>query len=85
MFQFIDEDNTLYFASNRPNGFGGFDIYKSVMNVDGTFDKAETLLQPINSNQDDFCFIINSTTKTGYFSSKRDGGGSKPINLKMHI
>lgn len=74
MFPFIDEDNTLYFASNRPNGFGGFDIYKSVMSVDGTFDKAETLPQPINSNQDDFCLVINSTTKTGYFSSKRDGG-----------
>ncbi|MFD0989599.1 TolB family protein [Mariniflexile jejuense] len=74
MFPFIADDNTLYFASNRPNGFGGFDIYKSLMNVDGSFDKAEKLPELINSNQDDFCLVINSTTKTGYFSSKRDGG-----------
>lgn len=74
MFPFISDDNTLYFASNRPNGFGGFDIYKSLMNADGTFQKAEKLPEPINSNKDDFCFIINIDKKTGYFSSKRDGG-----------
>ncbi|MDD7884867.1 hypothetical protein [Flavivirga sp. 57AJ16] len=74
MFPFISADNTLYFASNRPNGFGGFDIYKSTMNVDGTFEKAIKLPQPINSKQDDFCFIIDAENKTGYFSSKRSGG-----------
>ncbi|WP_034044016.1 PD40 domain-containing protein [Wocania ichthyoenteri] len=25
MFPFVSADNTLYFASNRPNGYGGFD------------------------------------------------------------
>jgi hypothetical protein len=74
MFPFIADDNTLYFASNRPGGFGNFDIYKSKMNTHGTFEKAVKLPKPINSNQDDFCLVINSTTKTGYFSSKRDGG-----------
>ncbi|GAA3654118.1 TolB family protein [Flavivirga jejuensis] len=74
MFPFISANNTLYFASNRPNGFGGFDIYKSVMNDDGTFEKAEKLPQPINSKQDDFCLIIDSENKTGYFSSKRPEG-----------
>ena len=74
MFAFIAEDNTLYFASNRPGGFGGFDIYKSKMSTDGTFEKAEKLPEPINSSKDDFCFIIKKDNKTGYFSSKRDGG-----------
>lgn len=74
MFPFISSNNTLYFASNRPNGFGGFDIYKSKINKDGSFNKAEKLPEPINSNKDDFCFIFNTETKTGYFSSKRDGG-----------
>jgi hypothetical protein len=74
MFPFISLDNTLYFASNRPGGFGGFDIYKSIMTADGTFEKAEKLPEPINSNQDDFCLVIDGTNKSGYFSSKRDGG-----------
>ncbi|MFG6685521.1 TolB family protein [Mariniflexile sp. HNIBRBA6329] len=74
MFPFISADNTLYFASNRPNGFGGFDIYRSKMNVDGTFEKAEKLPKPINSSEDDFSLIINSVNKSGYLSSKRDGG-----------
>ncbi|TVQ51180.1 MAG: SPOR domain-containing protein [Saprospirales bacterium] len=29
-----DNGNTLYFASNRPGGFGGFDLYKSTRNGD---------------------------------------------------
>ena len=74
MFPFITEDNTLYFASNRPGGFGNFDIYKSKMSADGTFEKAEKLPKPINSSKDDFCFVINKDNKTGYFSSKSDGG-----------
>ncbi|MEN3324369.1 hypothetical protein VP395_11575 [Mariniflexile soesokkakense] len=74
MFPFISADNTLYFASNRPNGFGGFDIYKSKMIADGAFEKAEKLPKPINSFQDDFCLVIDSANNSGYFSSKRDGG-----------
>tara|TARA_R110002049_G_scaffold143647_5_gene305850 strand:+ start:1818 stop:2084 length:267 start_codon:yes stop_codon:yes gene_type:complete len=74
MFPFISTDNTLYFASNRPNGFGGFDIYKSKMNDDGTFEKAQKLPKPINSNKDDFSLIINSNNNSGYLSSKRNGG-----------
>ncbi|MFI1743733.1 TolB family protein [Thalassobellus sediminis] len=74
MFPVIADDNTLYFASNRPNGFGGFDIYKSIMNTDGTFGKAEKLPKPINSNKDDFSFIMNQDNVSGYFSSKREKG-----------
>lgn len=74
MFPFISADSTLYFASNRPNGFGGFDIYKSKMNADGTFEKAQKLPKPLNSNKDDFSLIINSNNNSGYLSSKRDKG-----------
>lgn len=74
MFPVITDDNTLYFASNRPNGFGGFDIYKSVMNENGIFEKAEKLPKPLNSNKDDFSLIRNSDNVSGYFSSKRDKG-----------
>lgn len=72
MFPFISEDNVLYFASNRPNGFGGFDIYKSIINENGDFEKAVKMPKPINSNKDDFSLIIKSNS--GYLSSKRDKG-----------
>ena len=74
MFPFMGHDNTLYFASNRLNGIGKFDIYKSVMNENGEFEKAEVLPQPINSKEDDLCFILETNGKSGYFSSKRKGG-----------
>ena len=74
MFPYIADDNTLYFASNRPNGFGGFDIYRSKINKEGVFEKAEKMPEPINSNKDDFCLVIDSANKTGFFSSKRDEG-----------
>ncbi len=74
MFPFIGSDNTLYFASNRPSGYGGFDIYKSKMNEDGIFLKAQKMPKPINSNKDDFSFIIDEQNETGYFSSKRIKG-----------
>jgi hypothetical protein len=74
MFPFISHTNTLYFASNRSNGVGGFDIYKSEMNEKGVFQKAKLLPQPINSKADDFCFVIEKTETSGYFSSKREEG-----------
>lgn len=70
MFPFISADNTLYFASNRPGGYGGFDIYKSKLKTDGTFEKAVKLTKPMNSVKDDFS-LITSDGRSGYFSSKR--------------
>jgi hypothetical protein len=74
MFPFFGMDNVLYFSSNKPGGVGGFDIYKCNMNDDGSFEKAEKMPKPINSNKDDFCFFIDADNKTGYFSSKRTEG-----------
>ncbi|WP_158848396.1 TolB family protein [Algibacter sp. L1A34] len=71
MFPFIAEDNTLYFSSNRPNGFGGYDLYKSTMNDDGAFEKAEKLEKPLNSNKDDLSLIMNRDNTSGFLSSKR--------------
>lgn len=73
MFPFIYKDSMLYFSSNRPNGFGGFDIYKSKINKNEVFEKAEKLPKPLNSNRDDFSLIITNNG-SGYFSSKRDKG-----------
>lgn len=68
------------FPPTDPNGFGGYDIYKCIANSKGVFEKAIKLPEPINSNQDDICFIIDADNTSGYFSSKRkEGKGENDI------
>jgi len=64
-------NGTLYFSSDRPNGFGGLDIYKiDFFNPEA---KAELLSNPINTKYDDFGVYIDSLQQSGYFSSNRSG------------
>lgn len=72
MFPFVT-NNAIYFVSDRPNGYGGFDIYKSAIDTDGTYTKAEKLIKPLNSAKDDLSIVLISDS-SGYIVSKRDGG-----------
>lgn len=72
MFPYVVE-GTLYFSSNRHMGLGGLDVYQSDFS-NGVFSVAVNLGEPINSNRDDFSFIIDSLGKKGYFASNRKGG-----------
>lgn len=72
MFPYITE-NALYFSSDRTMGLGGLDIYKAD-HADGVFGVGINLGEPINSNRDDFSYIINTSGEKGYFASNRKGG-----------
>lgn len=72
MFPYFNE-NTLYFSSEGLYGFGGLDIFESKFNG-RDFSDPKNLGEPINSNKDDFSFIIDTKSKYGYFSSNRDTG-----------
>lgn len=61
----------LYFSSDKANGFGLLDIYKTSWNDRQT--PASILPYPINSPFDDFGVAIDSTLQKGYFSSNRNG------------
>ncbi len=74
MFPFISKDNTLYFASDALPGLGGLDVFSSQLQEDGTWSAPENLRYPINTNTDDFAFIIDASNAKGYFSSNRPGG-----------
>ncbi|SCY90534.1 WD40-like Beta Propeller Repeat [Flavobacterium anhuiense] len=79
-FPFISADNELYFATDGRPGLGGLDIVVSKINEKGTFDEVQNIGEPVNTKYDDFAFIINSSTRRGYFSSNRKGGmGSDDI------
>jgi len=73
MFPFIANDGTLYFASNGHMGLGGLDIFYS-KRVNGNWTRPVNLGAPINSNLDDFGYVLRSNNKDGYFVSNRPGG-----------
>jgi outer membrane protein OmpA-like peptidoglycan-associated protein/tetratricopeptide (TPR) repeat protein len=73
MFPFMANDGTLYFASNGHLGLGGLDVFSSTPIKDG-WTTPENLGFPINTNNDDFGYIIDKENKNGYFVSNRPGG-----------
>ncbi len=73
MFPFIAADGTLYFSSNGHVGIGGLDIFYSRFQK-GEWTTPTNLGAPINSNMDDFGYVIRSNNKSGYFCSNRNGG-----------
>ncbi|WP_445956106.1 OmpA family protein [Yeosuana sp.] len=71
-FPFISDYDVLYFSSDGLEGFGGLDVFRSNL-VNGSFDKPVNLGSSINSNVDDFAYVIKEKDNTGYVSSNRSG------------
>jgi len=71
-FPYIAKDSTLYFASNGKHGFGGLDLFSSTINNNKFLD-ALNLGESINTEKDDFAFIVIDSLNTGYLSSNRSG------------
>ncbi len=62
------DGKTIYFASDMPDGYGGFDIYKASINNDGTLGEPKNLGQKVNTEgQEMFPYISDNGTL--YFSS----------------
>ncbi|SFZ90759.1 Outer membrane protein OmpA [Flaviramulus basaltis] len=71
-FPFISDFNVLYFSSIGHQGYGGLDVFRSNM-VNGSFDKPVNLGSSINSNLDDFAYVVKEKDNLGYLSSNRTG------------
>jgi outer membrane protein OmpA-like peptidoglycan-associated protein/tetratricopeptide (TPR) repeat protein len=67
------DGNTLYLASNRRGGFGGTDIYKSILNEEGEWSKPENLGSVINTSLNEDTPFITEDGKVLYFSSQGHG------------
>lgn len=72
MFPFIT-DKKLYFSSDGHVGLGGLDVYEVEYDTDG-FKEVKNVGKPVNSNKDDFSYIISEDNQKGYFASNREGG-----------
>lgn len=90
-------NGTLYFSSNRPGGFGNYDIYRAVL-VDDNYFLAENLGAPVNTSSLDECpwvapdesYIVFNSWKTNpkfagnnlYISWRNaDGSWTNPKDL----
>jgi outer membrane protein OmpA-like peptidoglycan-associated protein/tetratricopeptide (TPR) repeat protein len=72
-FPFVNEDGTLYMASNGHIGLGGLDIYECKVK-DSTWAEPLNMGYPINTNNDDFGIVLDKQAIKGYLSSNREGG-----------
>ncbi len=95
------DGETLYFISNRPDGVGQKDIWKSERLPDGRWSKPENLGRKINTPGEEQSPFIHHDNKTLYFSSEgligmggfdlfkttknEDGSWSDPVNLGYPI
>lgn len=89
LYPFVDERNTLYFASDGHPGLGGLDIFVVV------FEDKKVLVfnvgAPINSRFDDYSLCAKNNNTSGFFTSNRPGGmgehdiysfiSKEPLNL----
>lgn len=72
---FISRDNqTLYFASDRPGGLGGYDIYMTRRTGDNEWTEPKNLGPTVNSKRDDLFFYVPPKEDAVYLASNRDGG-----------
>ena len=95
------DGRTLYFASNRPGGKGGSDIWKSVLQDDGMWSEPINLGDSINTGGSEGSPFIHHDNQTLYFVSdghpglggkdiffsrrRPDGTWGKPVNLGYPI
>ena len=74
MFPYIDGNDELYYSSDgKEGGLGMLDIYLNKLVPNGVLPSV-LLGSNINSERDDFAFIINKEKREGYFSSNRYKG-----------
>ncbi|MBC5834523.1 OmpA family protein [Flavobacterium sp. F372] len=70
-FPFVTDNNELYFASDGHPGLGGLDIFVTEFKEDGSVGNIKNVGEPVNSNMDDFAFLIDTKSKNGFVSSNR--------------
>jgi outer membrane protein OmpA-like peptidoglycan-associated protein len=63
------DKSALYFASDRPGGYGGIDIYVSNRLANGKWSNPENLGPAINTSGDESSPFLHADNETFYFSS----------------
>ena len=71
----MSDGKTLYFASEGYNGMGGFDIYKSTLNLQTReWNKPQNIGYPINTTYDDYNISFTVNPRYAYVAQVKDEG-----------
>lgn len=74
------DGKVLFFASDRPGGFGGSDIWFSVRNSDGSWRDPVNIGPAINTSKNERSPFLHTDSRTLYFSSNgHDGLGGQDV------
>jgi len=74
------DGRTLYFASGRAGGYGGFDVYVTTLGPDGSWTPAHNLGPVINTPRNDYSPFIHASGSTLYVVSEgRPGLGGADV------
>lgn len=76
-FPFLHK-NQLYFCSDREGGYGGIDVYRSVL-VENSWSTPVLLPEPINSTANDFSIFLIDGLQEGYVSTNRGDANNDHI------
>ncbi|MDB5013873.1 MAG: Outer rane porin precursor, partial [Daejeonella sp.] len=80
------DGRTLYFVSTRPGGIGGYDLWKSDLNNDGSWTIPVNLGPNVNTVYDEQSPFIHPDNQTLYFSSTGwPGFGNKDLFVSRKV
>ena len=68
----LADGTTLYFASNRAGGYGGYDLYVTRMGNNDTYLLPDHLNMPFNSPGNDYFLILDEFSNRGYLATDRN-------------
>ena len=71
------DGRTMYFSSDGHKTMGGYDVFKSELQDDGSWSEPKNLGYPINTPGDERFFVLAGSGRNGYYSSSKDGGFGK--------
>ena len=78
------DGRVLYFSSRGPNSTGGLDIFKVVYNSESKkWGKPENMGSPVNSPDDDYCFVSSGVDQFAYVTSQRNAAKGKVTVMKV--
>jgi len=63
------DGKTLYFVSDRPGGYGGYDIYKTIRGADGEWSLPINMGPAVNTAGNEKSPFIHTDSQTLYFAS----------------
>ncbi len=76
----LDQDNNLFFSSDRRPGTGGLDIFFSRYNGSG-WEKPVNLTEMINTDNDELAFTLDRSGGQSAFFTRRNKSGKGPLKL----